>query len=334
MENRYETYEKVLQHGVDQAPSIEAALDPVLERGIDSVYLVGCGGSLAVMLPLEKLLHDHSAIPCYALNSNEFLQEKPKGFSKNSLVVLSSYTGTTKETVEAARFAKEAGAFTMAFAGNADTPLGHSVDVVFANDAPIGVTDSKAIMLYHIVLYVLEKRGELEDYKGWKESLAALPKALRTIRENEARSKEFVDFIQEGPMIMVTGSGVNYGEAYMFAMCILQEMQWIPAQWIHAGEFFHGAFEILVEDTPLLVLHGEDKTRPLSQRVVDFASGITKRLFVIDSKDYVMEGVKPEHRGLLNPFVFMSVLGRLGDDLADARNHPLSTRRYMGKVKY
>ncbi len=334
MLNRFEEYEKALQHGVDQGSLIEKALDPVLDRGIDSLYLVGCGGSLAVMMPLEKLIHEYSAIPCYALNSNEFLQEKPKGFTKNSLVVLSSYTGTTKETVEAARFAKETGAFTVAFAGKADTPLGQSVDVVFANDAPVGVTDSKAIMLYQIALYVLEKRGELDNYQAWKESLASLPKALRKLREEESRSEEFVNFIQEGPMIMMTGSGVNYGEAYMFSMCILQEMQWIPAQWIHAGEFFHGAFEILVEDTPLLVLHGEDKTRPLSQRVIDFASNITKRLFVIDAKDYTLDGVKAEHRGFLNPFIFMAVLGRLGDDLAEARNHPLTTRRYMGKVKY
>jgi fructoselysine-6-P-deglycase FrlB-like protein len=189
-------------------------------------------------------------------------------------------------------------------------------------------------MLYQIALYVLEKRGELDNYQAWKESLASLPKALRKVREEESRSEEFVNFIQEGPMIMMTGSGVNYGEAYMFSMCILQEMQWIPAQWIHAGEFFHGAFEILVEDTPLLVLHGEDKTRPLSQRVIDFASNITKRLFVIDAKDYTLDGVKAEHRGFLNPFIFMAVLGRLGDDLAEARNHPLTTRRYMGKVKY
>ena len=133
---------------------------------------------------------------------------------------------------------------------------------------------------------------------------------------------------------MATGSGINWGEAYSYAMCILQEMQWIPAQSIHAGEFFHGAFETLTEDTNLLIFQGEDETRPLTERVIKFAGQYTRRAHLIDTKNYPLEGIAPERRGIYGPFILLAVLARYSDALAERRSHPLKTRRYMGKVPY
>ena len=92
----------------------------------------------------------HTALPSAPYNSSEFLNMKPKALTERSLVILSSYTGTTKETVAAAELARSRGARTIAFAGKADTPLGKTVDYVFANDAPFGVMDFKLIMFYQI----------------------------------------------------------------------------------------------------------------------------------------------------------------------------------------
>ena len=39
---------------------------------------------------------------------------------------------------------------------------------------------------------------------------------------------------------------------------------------IHAAEYFHGTLELVEEDTSLILFYGEDETRPLMDRVMDF----------------------------------------------------------------
>lgn len=133
---------------------------------------------------------------------------------------------------------------------------------------------------------------------------------------------------------MTLGAGAVWGETYSYAVCILEEMQWIKAQPVHAGEFFHGSFEIVQEDTNLLVFQGEDLTRPLLDRVITFANKYTKNMVLIDTKDYPLYGVPEDLRGYFSPFVISAVLDRFSENLASVRNHPLSTRRYMTKVEY
>ena len=333
--NAQQEYKEVLMRGIRERANIEAALEELTKKPIDSVFFVGCGGSLAVMYPLQYLMSLHTSLLAVPYNSSEFLNMKPKALTERSLVILSSYTGTTKETVDAAEMARAKGARTLAFAGKADTPLGKAVDYIFANDAPSGVTDSKLIMLYQIVFCLLDKLGFNVGYELLQKELSFLPEGLARIRElAKAEAQEFAEKNHDQTFFMVTGSGINWGEAYSYAMCILQEMQWIPAQSVHAGEFFHGAFEILQEDTNLLIFQGEDETRPLTERVVAFAEQYTRRAHLIDTKNYPLDGIAPERRGIYGPFILLAVLNSYSDALAERRQHPLKTRRYMGKVTY
>ncbi|MDZ7673046.1 MAG: hypothetical protein U5K53_09505 [Halanaerobiales bacterium] len=55
-------------------------------------------------------------------------------------------------------------------------------------------------------------------------------------------------------------------------LCVsLEEMQWIKTKSIHAAEFFHGTLELVEEDTSIIMLYGEDETRPLMDRVYGFS---------------------------------------------------------------
>ena len=51
---------------------------------------------------------------------------------------------------------------------------------------------------------------------------------------------------------MLVGSGNLWGSTYCFAMCYLEEMQWIHTKSITAPEFFHGTLELLEEDTSIM----------------------------------------------------------------------------------
>ena len=66
---------------------------------------------------------------------------------------------------------------------------------------------------------------------------------------------------------MFVGAGNTWGETYCFAMCVLEEMQWIATKSIHAAEFFHGTIEMTEKDMSFVLIKGEDETRPLVDRV-------------------------------------------------------------------
>lgn len=136
------------------------------------------------------------------------------------------------------------------------------------------------------------------------------------------------------PLIYTMASGSNYGTAYSFAICLLQEMQWVHSAAIHAGEYFHGPFEITDVDVPFIALLGLDETRPVEQRAVDFLVQHSDRALVIDAQTFGLEQVDESVRGITAHLIFNVVLRTYADALADHRGHPLSVRRYMWRMEY
>ena len=330
-----EIYIEAIENGVRQRPNIEMAVAELLKKKIENVFLVGCGGSLAVMSPIRHIMDIESRIPAYEYNASEFLAVKPCKFHAGSLMITSSYTGTTKETVAAAEYAKEKGASVIAFVGKPDSPLGRLADYAFTNDAKAGVTDSKLIMLYQILFNILRQTDAFKDYDEWMKIMELLPALLDQAKEAAFEKAEaFAQTYKDEKFFFVTGSGAGWGEAYSYANCILEEMQWIYAQPVHSGEFFHGAFEMLTEESPIIVIQGEDRTRPLGDRVMNFAAKYSKKVIHVDTKDYELAGVPERFRGYLAPLVLSAVMSVYSERLEAVRNHPLSTRRYMFKVEY
>jgi fructoselysine 6-phosphate deglycase len=65
-----------------------------------------------------------------------------------------------------------------------------------------------------------------------------------------------------------------------------------------------------------------------------FARKYTNKIELIDTKAFELPGVPEDLRGFLSPIVISAVLSRYSDHLAEYRQHPLSTRRYMFRVDY
>ncbi|MFO7815216.1 MAG: SIS domain-containing protein [Halanaerobiales bacterium] len=328
-------YQKMIKKGINQRKNIEDTMKEILGKDIKNIFLVGCGGSLAVMNPLKYILETNSSLPTYIYNSSEFLAIKPKNFNEDSLVITSSYSGKTKETVDSSKYAKEVGAITIGFTGEADSPLGKSVDYVFANKADEGVTDSKMIMLYQIIFNILKYKDDYKYYDEMMEVMDKLPELLVDVKYKvEDRAEKFAANYQDADFFMTLGAGPLWGMAYTYATCILEEMQWIHAQPVHSGEYFHGAFEIVREDTNLILFKGEDKTRSLAERAEKFSEKYSNNLIIIDTKEFELPGIPSKFRGYFSPLFVSSIMDVFSKKLADKRDHPLETRKYMGKVEY
>jgi fructoselysine-6-phosphate deglycase len=182
---------------------------------------------------------------------------------------------------------------------------------------------------------LLSARGEFEGYEQFADELADLPDLLVKVAEQaEPAASAFAEAHADTDYHFLVGGGNLWGFTYLYSMCILEEMQWLRTTRVHSAEFFHGSLELLEEDTSVLIFQGEDETRALTDRVERFAKKVSKDVTVFDTRDYPLEGISPEFRGLLAPLVLDTVLGRVSKHLERVRNHSLDLRRYYRVVEY
>ncbi|OIK15686.1 fructosamine deglycase [Bacillus sp. MUM 116] len=319
-------------------PEVQKALEVFEERNIDRVYFVACGGSSSLMFASKFVLDRESGtIDSDLYSSNEFIHRNPKKLNEKSLVILCSHYGKTPETVEAARFAKEKGALTVSLTFDAESPLAKTSEYVIVyldKDDSNYVNEAPAIMLELVfgLLAVKEGNEKFDDIISSLENLR--PILTKAKAETLVQAKEFAEAYKDEKIIYTMGSGANYGIAYWFAICILMEMQWIHSHAIHAGEYFHGPFEILDKEVPIIQLVGVDETRPLEERSLEFTERYGEKVIVLDAKEFDLTGTADSVKGYIAPLVLQTVLRQYAGELAEVRNHPLTTRRYMWKVPY
>lgn len=295
-------------------------------QGLRNIYFVGAGGSLICSYPAHYLLTGRSEIPTFQVQSDELNCAQPALMGPASLVVLASYTGTTKETVAAARTARGTGA-TVVTAAKDGTPLAAEADRNF-----VAKSDIFELMLAYSVL---KATGTIEDAAAVDASLDALPAALRAAAEQaDDQLAAVAEKFKDDEVTYVLGSGPNQAWAYGMAMCFLQEMQWKHAAGYNAGEFFQGAFEVVDDDSAVILWLAEDESRPMAERARSFLERYAGRAEFIDTRDLDLEGIAPQLRPHVTPLVVAALASRLAQHYEAVRNHDLKTRRYMFKVDY
>lgn len=317
--------------GIEAAAQLGQQLAPQINR----LYFVGCGAPNRVMLTLQYWLeHAQTSLEVRRYYPAEFLAQNPR-LDAQTLVVLGSKSGTTPETVAAAEFLRDKPAITVAVTQTADLPLAQAVQhPLLMGNTTQGHT-AMYILLQALVAGLMKARDQWPLYEATLKSLAALPAAtLETMLLTEGRNREEARLYREDRVMYHVGSGPGFATAYVFGVCMLMEMQWMHSTALEAAEFFHGPFEIVDQNIPLVLLLGEDPSRPLMERVVRFCHKYTERLIIHDSRDYPMTGIDPQVRPLVAPYILQAALQRLAERLAVWHNQPLSTRRYMWKTEY
>lgn len=316
-----------------------AARDAVAAHdNVTRVILTACGGSYASMLPIEYILDTRAAsFESHAINAAEFTGRNSKRVGADTVVILCSHSGTTPETVAAAAHARKLGALTVAFTFDPSSPLAKASEYVIAYQHGEGKSEAHiaSALLLRLAAGILDGIDGTSIAADTDKAVAALVDLAPAVRATYSDSAEKWAFENRREELIYTmASGSNYGSAYSFAICLLQEMQWVHSACIHAGEYFHGPFEITDFDVPFIALLGLDETRPVEQRAVDFVTEYSKNALVIDANDFGLDAVAESIRGDFAHILFNIALRTYADALADHRGHPLSVRRYMWRMEY
>lgn len=307
------------------------------DHKIDTIYFVGCGGSLSGFFPAKYFLScEAKKIQVGYINSNEFVYATPKEIGENAVVILASQRGNTAETVEACKAANAKGAVTIGLTFQVPSPLSEAAQYVihyeFGDDSI--VENQKSSYAFKLAVEFLH---QIEGYDDYDQMLTALTKLHDVVQNAKEQivpyAIKYAWEFKDDQVIYTMGSGGSWGSAHQESICIFMEMQWINSSVIHSGEFFHGPFEITDKSTAFLMMKSSGRTRYLDDRALAFIGKFNDRCMVIDGMDYGMGelGAVSEY---LDPLFHTNVIRVFNSLLADARNHPLSVRRYMWKFAY
>ncbi|MET9343450.1 SIS domain-containing protein [Nonomuraea sp. NPDC003804] len=321
-----------LASAVALRPRIEEVADRLVEEGFDNLLLVGAGGTYAQMWPYEHLARRSSRLAVRAVIAAELIASGDAGLGERTAAIFTSVTGTTDDSVRAIEYCKAKGAYTIGFTGYPDSPVATKVDVALVSEPKAWPFDPQMLLFMG---RLLSRRGEFDGYDKLAAELAGIPGVLLEVaKQAEPVAAAFAEAHQDTDYHFLVGGGNLWGFTYLYSMCILEEMQWLRTTRVHSAEFFHGSLELLEEDTSVIVFQGEDETRALTDRVESFARRISKDVTVFDTRDYPLDGISPEFRGLLAPLVLDTVMGRVSKHLERVRDHSLDLRRYYRVMDY
>ena len=112
------------------------------------------------------------------------------------------------------------------------------------------------------------------------------------------------------------------------------ESVWRHSSPLHAGELFHGACEAIDKETAVVAFLGIGPWRSVEERAVKFLQRVTDKLTVLDAAALDLTGIPAEVQDIVAPLVLHAIASDYCLMLSQRLGHPMSSRRYMGIMKY
>lgn len=306
---------------------------------INDVFLTACGGSLVDLYPGYYFLNAESdSVHAHWMTAKELAVAPSRFLKEGALVILCSHGGNTAETIEAGRLAIERGADVITMTHNPDSVCAEERMNPIVYDWSDDTNEKERPQ--GIVLRILNEllKAQEPSYTKYEAVLDGLEKADGVVRAavNQVRNRTwlFAEKYEKEPFLYIMGSGASFSQAYGFAICSLQEMQWQDCCYLHTGEYFHGPFECTDKEHLYVLLMGTGAARVMDERALAFLKKYGEKYEVIDAVELGIQAIDESVNEYFCPMLFyaMSVAYRTG--LQDKRRHPLDMRRYMGVVRY
>ncbi|MDY3279164.1 MAG: SIS domain-containing protein [Eubacteriales bacterium] len=314
-----------------QRAKIEQIADSICDNGFDLLLFTSSGGSQAMLDPFAFYVRHMSRLPVENILSADLLLGGCNRITGNSVAFLASKSGDTEETLAAARWLKERGVRLFSLISQAASPLEAISDdcIVYGEGRP------QELAFYLLIGRILYRQGCFEAYPRFAAELKGLGYALAQVRRQaDEKCLDYARRYCREPYNIWIGSGDLWPQAYSYSMCVLEESQWIRTKSVSSPEFFHGTLELVQDDVCVTLLLTEGPTRPLDERVRDFALRHTNKLTCFDARDYALPGISDAFRPLLSPVVMAAVLQRISKNMEVITNHSLNLRRYYRKERY
>ena len=326
-------------YNIDLSVPKQIVADILSKKTVENVAFVGCGASKSELYPAKYFLANASKkLRVAHYTANEFNYDTPDWLGETTVVITASLGGSTPETVKANSVAKAAGATVVSVTHAAGSALTKEADysIVHGFEANYAAKLEKMGYLMALALEILQQTEGYEKYDKMVEGFENIFELAETSAQAARKAaKEFAEAYKDAPVVYVMSSGASAEVAYSTSICLMMEMQWINSGSFHAGEFFHGPFEIVDKDVPFILLMNDGKTRAIDSRALTFLERFDALTTVVDAKDYgLTSAVSSDVATYFNPLLHTAVFRVFAEELSYIRQHPLTKRRYMWKLEY
>lgn len=322
---------KQVEYLYDKRGEIEEIADELTTKGFENILFTSSGGSIAMMKPFIHMMKMISKIRTISEISAELVLTDHPEIGANTVAILASKSGDTKETVEAAEFLKKRNVTIISIIGVEDSPLEKlsTYTVHYLEGRP------QELVFYFLLGKIMYNRQEFMDYPEFATELQHLGKVICEVsKQADLQALKYADKYKDCEYQIWIGSGNLEGPIYSFAMCTLEECQWLRTKFVTSPEFFHGTIELIEKGVCVALAMGEGITRQLDERVKRFVEQHTEDLNVFDTKEYSLTGISDKFRWLLSPVVMNAILARVAKNYEKVRDHSLEIRRFYRKVEY
>lgn len=279
-------------------------------RRIRRVFLLGCGTSNYAAHSTAHALADLAGIDADAYDAFEFGQYRLGLVRPGTAAIAFSHSGATKVTVDAARVAREAGAFTIALTDFEDSLLARESDLhvpVGGGREPVEPKTrsyvNTVVAAYQIAIAAGEAAGTCscrgrvagspkESLGGLspREALGLIPSALKECLALEPGIRDLAEKYAKVKRVFVVGGGPNCATATEIALKF-KEAVLLAGEGSEVEEAFHGPIASLGEDTLVI---GVSVPGPSYDKVGYFLKAATRMgnpAICVTSEPYDLHGV-------------------------------------------
>ena len=227
----------------------------------DRLIIIACGTSWHAGLIGEYVIEDLARINVEVEYASEFRYKNPIITNKD-IVIASSQSGETADTLAALEIAKENGALTLGICNVVGSSITRTTSGgTYTHAGPeIGVASTKAfttqvtvLLLFALRFSKLRKTVSRENYDFLIKELNAVPERINQVLKLNDSIEKIAAKFKDASNFLYLGRGVNFPIALEGALK-LKEISYIHAEGYPAAEMKHGPIALIDEEMPIVVI--------------------------------------------------------------------------------
>ena len=235
-------------------------------QNLRRIVIVACGTAYHAGVVGRYVIEEWARVPVEPDIASEWIYRNPV-LSRDTLVIGISQSGETRDTVNAAKLARESGAHTLAITNLMGTQITREVDSTIYTRCglEVGVAASKTFtaqvgVLYLIALKLAQIRKTLpaDEIEFILDQVHELPDKMSAFLDGNHPIDEIAHRFYDRPFFLYLGRHIGLPVALEGALK-LKEISYIPTDAYSAGEMKHGPIALLDEGTPVVVVATDQK---------------------------------------------------------------------------
>jgi glutamine---fructose-6-phosphate transaminase (isomerizing) len=305
IEHQPEALEKTIRH---EARRIERFARPLRDRGLRLIVLVARGSSDNAALFGRYLLEVTTGVPVSLAAPAVHTLYGAKLDMRDTLVIGVSQSGEGPDVNQVLENAKRCGAVTLAITNEAGSAITRAADETFLIRAgrERSVAATKTYTGQVLILTMLARALSGTD----RLNVDLIPDLAKAALETRPAVEEIVERYRFMEHCVVVGRGINYANAYEFAIKLM-ETCYVVAERFSSADFLHGPIAVIERDFPVFVFAPPGPTLPGMRELLERLSGLGAERVVISGDRRALKAATrsialPEmHDDLLSPIPYI-----------------------------